>query len=80
MLKHNIDILEFQIIQESYNEILVQVVAGTQYDENRDNILLVQSFRHYFGKNYYIKVKIIDEIPKTTSGKHIPIISLVNTE
>lgn len=80
VLKHNIDILEFQIIQESYNEILVQVVAGTQYDENRDNILLVQSFRHYFGKNYYIKVKIIDEIPKTTSGKHIPIISLVNTE
>lgn len=66
---------EFQIIQETMKEIVIYLVADTISGEVIKSI--ETEFNDLFGEEFHVEVIIVEKIPKTKSGKHIPIISKV---
>lgn len=77
VLALNLDVREFQITQVSLSFVRVSLVAGERYRLERDNPAVARSFRAAFGHEFDVAVEVVPAIRKTSSGKHIPILSLV---
>jgi phenylacetate-CoA ligase len=65
-------VLEFRVVQESLREVSVwlrlraDVVALTAEEDDR----LRRAFESMFGAGVELEVNVVDDIPKTASGKH----------
>jgi len=73
------DILQYQIIQENWNRIILKVVKGKTFSE-KDAKRLVQIFNYHVGENGSVEIEYMDKIPLTKSGKRRFIISKVKPQ
>lgn len=74
----NLDILQFQVIQESFFKIKIIIVPGNSYKPEVNDKQIANSFKKMFGSFITVQVERVISIPKTKAGKHIPIKSEIN--
>lgn len=60
---------QMQIVQETINDITLNVVKGMDYNLESEKLLL-KEFLDVFGKKIKIALKYIDKIPQERSGKY----------
>ena len=76
-------ITQFQIVQESYDKIIIKLVLAIKYSKNEVEKLIVKNLRLYdliFGSEVNIEIKFVNEIPITRSGKRRIVISKVSSK
>jgi phenylacetate-CoA ligase len=71
------DILQYQIIQENWNRIILRIVKGKTFSE-KDAKKLIQIFNYHVGEKGSVEIEYINKIPLTKSGKRRFIISKVS--
>lgn len=71
------DILQYQIIQEKWDRIILRIVKGKTFSE-KDAKKLIQIFNYHVGENGSVEIEYMDKIPLTKSGKRRFIISKVH--
>lgn len=81
MLSYNVfkyadKIEESQIIQESVDEFVLRIVPGSGYTDDQAN-LVTEKLKDRVGEDISVEVELLDEIPKTSSGKFRAVISKV---
>lgn len=65
---------QFRIIQKSLDHLKVLLVADERFDlKNADKI--VSKYREFMGADLRVDVELVDDIPRTRSGKHRWIVS-----
>jgi phenylacetate-CoA ligase len=69
-------VLQFQVVQESMNEIEVKIIPDETFEEGQVN-LLTKKIRAYLGEDMNIRFQIVDKIPLAKSGKSRFVISKV---
>lgn len=62
-------IQEFQIIQESLEQIIIKLVVSDEYAES-DAKKIVGGFQKRLGENIKVSILIVEEIPTEKSGKY----------
>ncbi len=77
LLKHNLDIKEFQVTQHTINRVEVAIVPGQNYTSTDNDVLIQKSFVETFGAAFQVDVSMQKAIEKGSTGKHIPIRSFV---
>lgn len=60
---------QMQIVQETINNIILNIVKGSGYNIESEK-LLMKEFEDVFGKDIKITLKYIDNIPQERSGKY----------
>lgn len=70
-------ILQFQILQERFGEIIMRLVVNHLFTENEKQKLLKRVYLKC-GADIKIEVQLVDNIPLTNSGKHRFVISKVS--
>ena len=74
IFKEMSNIIEIQIIQESFDDIVVKVVPDKNFsEENRTQ--LESAFKACLGDSMNISIQLVDEIPRTNAGKFRAVIS-----
>nr|WP_076145067.1 AMP-binding protein [Natrinema saccharevitans] len=81
MLSYNVfkyaeGIEESQIVQESVDEFVLRIVPGDGYTDDQAD-LVTEKLKDRVGEDISVEVKLLDEIPKTSSGKFRAVISKV---
>jgi phenylacetate-coenzyme A ligase PaaK-like adenylate-forming protein len=71
---HNI--AESQIIQERVDELLVNIVKRESYS-SKDEAMLISGFHERLGRDVKIKIRYVDEIPRTANAKFKWVISRI---
>ena len=69
---------QFQIVQQSYEEVMVRLVMGGKYFANRAEELtreIIRRYRPIFGEDMEITVDFVDDIPPTKAGKRRIVVS-----
>jgi phenylacetate-CoA ligase len=66
---NNEDIKKFQIIQKSYDLILLKIVK-TDKNSELDTSRIVEKINLVMNENYVINVEFVDDIPPVSSGKY----------
>jgi phenylacetate-CoA ligase len=78
LLRTAIDgILQFQIIQEKWGEIIINLIVGSRFTESQKK-RLIQLIHEHCGEDMMIQINLVSNIPLTKSGKHRFIISKVS--
>ena len=77
ILVHRLGILEFQVTQQSTQDVEIQLVVDPTYNALSANQIIEDDFRRTFGGDFTVTVKVVPTIARTISGKHNPIRSLV---
>lgn len=67
---------EAQIVQEDYDNIILRIVPGKDYQDN-DGQVVVSELKKRLGSKVDIKVKIESQIERTSAGKFRAVISKV---
>ena len=68
---------ESQIVQEAYDHIVIRIKPNARFtDEERDH--LVREFRVRLGADVKIEVEVVEQIPRTSSGKFKWVVSRVD--
>jgi phenylacetate-CoA ligase len=73
-------VLQWQIVQESYDKLLVKLVLDRVYPQSHVDELMSEIVGHYqpiLGNDMIINVEFVNEIPLTRTGKRRFIISKV---
>jgi len=74
----SLGIEQFQIVQESYEKVVVRIVLDREHRPSRADGLAEEIASHYrtaLGEDMDIAVEIVDEIPATKAGKTRVVIS-----
>jgi phenylacetate-CoA ligase len=79
IFKGLVGIRECQVIQEAIDEMYLDVVADTGFDEAQRQ-LLVRHVRERIGDGISLKIREVNEIPRTRRGKFRGVISRVNRQ
>lgn len=69
---------QFQIVQESYEKVVVKLVVGREYPQERTDELtraIISQYRDILGEDMDIVVEFVDHIPITARGKRRVVIS-----
>jgi phenylacetate-CoA ligase len=77
VLELELGIREFQIIQRTLTLVEVNLVVSGDYEPEFDNSKLIYKFKQTFGDEFEVLVNVVSSIPRTESGKYIPIQSLI---
>ncbi len=70
------NIIESQVIQESFNDIRILIVPDAGYKEDIGR-MLIENLRYKLGAYVRINIEIVDRIPRGSNGKFISVISHV---
>ncbi len=70
-------IKDYCIIQESRNDIVMEIIAGDSYSEEK-RVRMEDALSKIIGEGVAVKVARVEELYKTKSGKQNPIISKVS--
>jgi len=73
-------IQQFQVVQESVDELKVKIVAGQGFDRARALSFLEDNIRKQAGPGFRVDFQLCDSIPASPSGKHRYTISKVPVE
>ena len=76
VLKMNLDIIDFCLMQVDKENVLMQIKKGKRFVES-DKKKIIKYLSNYFGKGISISVKVVGQLYKTQRGKRNPIISLL---
>lgn len=77
LLRYEIQgITKFQVIQETKKKISISIVTDEKFDDNNKH-KIIHLIKNKIGDDMEIKIKIVDNIPTTVSGKHRWIISKI---
>ena len=74
----SLGIEQFQIVQETYGDVVLKLVAGREYPkERKDEIAreIIDIYRSRFGEDLDITIEFVDQIPTTKDGKRRVVIS-----
>ena len=69
---------QFQIVQETYERVVVKLVLGREYPpEHIDKLTreVISQYRPIFGEGMDIAIELVDQIPLTRAGKRKVVIS-----
>lgn len=77
VLELGLSIREFQVIQRTLTLVEVNLAVSSDYEPNLDSSKLTHNFKQTFGEEFEVTVNLVPSIPRTASGKHIPIQSLI---
>ncbi|MDB4584479.1 hypothetical protein N9164_15115 [Draconibacterium sp.] len=69
-------ITKSQIVQDRLNHITLKLVTDEKYNKDEENSLLA-NFRYRVGDNIDVEIILVDDIPRTKSGKYRWVISNV---
>lgn len=72
----NLPVRQYQIIQESMEEIIVKIIKGNEYSQ-KDTDYILGIMHKYTGDEMKIQVDFVDSIPLTKAGKRRVVISKV---
>ena len=70
------DILQYQVIQEDKDRIILRVIKGKTFSEE-DAKMLVQIFNYHVGEKGSVEIEYVEDIPASKSGKRRFIISKI---
>ncbi len=76
ILKLNLDIIDFCLIQTNKENVIMQIKKGKSFTKS-DQKKIINYLSSYFGNNINIEIEVVKELYKTKKGKRNPIISLV---
>jgi len=78
----HLNVEQFQIVQESYNTIVVKLVLQEKHSISRDELRqeVIRMYRAVLGDETDIIVEFVDHIPVTNTGKRRFVISKVSQE
>ena len=62
------DVVQYQVIQESLEEVNIRLVAGPGLTE-KDKEFILDTIREYIGGELTVKVTLVDRIEANPSGK-----------
>jgi phenylacetate-CoA ligase len=71
---------QFQIVQETYEKVVIKLVLNREYPEDRLNQSIkeiLNQYRSILGEDMNISIEFVDQIPPTKSGKRRIVISNV---
>lgn len=69
---------QFQIVQETYEKVVVKLVLGREYpQEHADRLTrqIISQYRPIFGEDVDIAIEFVDQIPSTGAGKRRVVVS-----
>lgn len=69
---------QFQIVQETYERVVVKLVLGREYpQEHADRLTreIISRYRPIFGEDVDIAIEFVDQIPSTGAGKRRVVVS-----
>ena len=69
---------QYQIVQETYERVVVKLVLGREYPaEHLDKLTreIISQYRPIFGEDVDITIELVDQIPLTREGKRRVVIS-----
>lgn len=70
------DIIQYQVIQENQDEIILRIVKGKTFSEEEAK-KLIQIFKYHAGKNGSVEIAYVDKIQVAKSGKRQFVISKI---
>ncbi|MDL0128082.1 phenylacetate--CoA ligase family protein [Halobacterium salinarum] len=76
VFKYTDGIEESQIVQESVDEFTLRIVPGEEYADEQADVAILK-LKDRVGSDVSVTIQILDEIPKTSSGKFRAVISKV---
>lgn len=77
VLEYATNAQEAQIYQRSAGEIEFRIIPGDGFGED-DRVALVREFRRRGGEEIKIKIKIVDELERSSAGKVKAVISEID--
>ena len=78
VLDFHLPIAQFQVIQHELHRMEVVIVTSTSADLTApQREVIIESFRTLFEASMDVGVRRVGTIPRTTAGKHMPIVSHV---
>ena len=72
----HIDVLQYRIIQESLNNITVELIPGSKYGEKSEDFI-ISSIKKYMGNGTKVYVRVVNEIEAQSSMKRRIVVSKV---
>ncbi len=75
---HTLGIEQFQVVQETYGEIVIKLVLEREYPKkHKDKIAkeIINIYRDIFGEDLDVTIEFVDHIPTTRLGKRRVVIS-----
>lgn len=76
VFKHNLNIKEAQIIQETLDLFTIKIVPDVDYS-NENSEAMVESLKQRIG-DCQVNIRVVDSIPRTNTGKFKAVISNLN--
>lgn len=76
VLERSVDIVAFQIVQETLMSIVIRILPRSSLKESELH-LIKKDFQRNISNEFNVTIKLVDQISKTNSGKFIPIYSKV---
>jgi phenylacetate-CoA ligase len=73
-----VDIEQFQIVQETYGEVVVKLVLEREHSKKRKDEItkkIIDYWRNRVGEDLEITIEFVDQIPTTATGKRRVVIS-----
>lgn len=73
-------VIEYLIVQESYDRVVVKLVLDRQYPQQHIDDLMAETINQYhaiLGDDVEIAIEFVDHIPLTRAGKRIGVISKI---
>lgn len=67
-------LVEAQVVQERLDEVVIRIVAGTEFSQRDEHALLLRA-RERLGQQVIIRIERVAEIPRTRNGKFRQIVS-----
>jgi phenylacetate-CoA ligase len=75
----DLPIKDYQVVQESLDEIIIKVVPESKYTQNHTEFIL-KHIKGVHSKSVSIEVKLVESIPLTKSGKVKRLVSKISTK
>jgi len=79
IMKHSEDIIEYQIVQERLEKVIIYLVVSPEFNED-DSKKIGQEIKRSLNNEINVEIKIKDKIQRDKSGKIRSVISKVKTK
>ncbi len=78
-LKHIKGLIDYQVVQEKIDKVVLRVKVGKDYSERSEKVMLTMA-EDLLGEDVDIKIKEVKDIPLASSGKRQIVVSRINHE
>lgn len=75
IFKRTDSIKECQIVQRKLGEMIIRIVARSNYNRDLEEKKLIEAVRSFASQTINVKFEYVDEIPRTKAGKFKAVVS-----